>query len=202
MSKRITLATVQAENGLRSELWRVALDEAYAAKDAARQMAALQGLTRDEIVERYLTAHPALRPWAEQHIVAGTCEKAIAELHATLAETRQRRLAMKQELARRLKGARKPAEEHVEFVGEWMKEFMSGPAEWPSEEAPPALPKLIKPIADAALAKFLARPEIMAMARTAMRAAAAEHFGHPIPERQFRAACKRWPARKGRRRKS
>jgi hypothetical protein len=197
MKKKISLAALQAENGFRDGLFRAALDEAYTAKDASRRMGEIQGLARDQIVERYLDEHPALRRWAEQHIAAGTCEKALAELEATLTETRRRRLEAKEELRLQLRTTSNPA---VPVVGDWMDEFMSGPAQWPTTQTAPPLPGTVKkPIAIAELKRFLERPEIAAQSRSEQKKAIAEEFGRLPTKQQLEDVFRSLPAPKGRR---
>lgn len=88
-----SLEALQAKNGLWHQLWIVAIDEAYTAKDAARRMSEMLGLAESDIVAVYFTYHPEMKRWAEDHIRNETCDVAIAELQTALRDTRARRTA-------------------------------------------------------------------------------------------------------------
>jgi hypothetical protein len=85
-----SLAAVQAENGLRRQLWIVTLDEAYNAKDAVRRTEEITQLAEHEVVEVYGKYHPEMKRWADGHIQDGTCEAAIHEMRAEPAQAANR----------------------------------------------------------------------------------------------------------------
>jgi hypothetical protein len=127
-----SLAALRAENGLWHELWLVALDEAYNAKDAKRRMDEIAGLAENQVVDVYFSYHPKMKSWAEGHIAAGTCEEAIQELRANSKETKKARAAQR---ADQVKLATMRAEEICapprDDAPAWMRPFMLGPAQFP-----------------------------------------------------------------------
>ncbi len=103
-----SLAAIQAENALFDELYQDALRDAYGAKDALRRMEEIAGLPQRDVVEVYFRYHPEMKRWAEAHIAAATCEQAMRELQADLAEKRKLRAAQR---AQRDKLRQMPLEE-------------------------------------------------------------------------------------------
>ena len=138
MSPDSTLAQVQAEEGLIAAVWRVAVDEAYSARDAARRMGALQALSQDQVVEAYFAEHPAMKRWVERHIAAGTAAAGVHELEAELARTRATRTEQRQRDEEMLRAPLPPAPESMR--DSWRAPFTSGPAVFPvlAEPPPPA----------------------------------------------------------------
>jgi len=75
-----SFARAQDERELRREIWLLAVQEAYIAKDGARLMQAMQGKSELQLVEDYLRVNPELHRWVDRNIEFGTCAAAITEL--------------------------------------------------------------------------------------------------------------------------
>lgn len=82
----------QDERELRHEIWLLAVQEAYIAKDGARRMREMQGKSELQLVEEYLTENPEIKRWVDRNIEAGTCEVAVAEMREKKERFRQARL--------------------------------------------------------------------------------------------------------------
>jgi hypothetical protein len=126
-----SLAALLAENGLWHELWLVALDEAYNAKDAKRRMDEIAGLAENQVVDVYFSYYPKMKRWADDHVASGTCEQAIQELRASLKEMRKARAAQRAEQAKLWR--MRPEEMCAPVQGglDWMRPFMLGPVQFP-----------------------------------------------------------------------
>jgi hypothetical protein len=186
-----SLAALRAENGLRHELWLVALDEAYTAKDAKRRMDEISGLTESQVIDVYFSYHPKMKSWAEGHIAAGTCEEAIQELRANLKETKNARAAQR---ADQVKLAEMRPEEICapprDDAPDWMRPFMLGPAQFPkldldhgtepeTAEDVSALPAQSSPQADLAEWIFLQRADRPTFDKLLQRARNTPELGPP-----------------------
>ncbi len=130
-----TIAEIQAKNGLWRALWEVAVDEAYTARDSQRRTDEINGLPERGVVDVYLTYHPEMREWADNHIKAGTCEAGINELRETLQVVRVQRAADRQR-AQQLYLDGVPTAPVPADPDDWMAPFKSGPAIWPTNPPP------------------------------------------------------------------
>ena len=90
----------QDEWELRHEIWLLAGEEAYRAKDGGRRLQELQ-VPEVQAVENYLAENPEMRRWVECNIKAGTCAAAVAELRNKRRQFRLARLREIGELQRR-----------------------------------------------------------------------------------------------------
>jgi hypothetical protein len=82
----------QDERELRYEIWLLAVQEAYVAKDGVRRMQEMQGKSELQLVEYYLAANPEIQRWVNRNIELGTCAAAVAELRDKKERFRQARL--------------------------------------------------------------------------------------------------------------
>jgi hypothetical protein len=129
-----SLRALQAENGLQHQLWLVALDEAYAAKDADRRLNELIGLPEHAVVEVYFEYHPEMKRWANDHISTGTYKVAIYELRVELVHVGAKRRAQ-----RRVHDGPRPTPVAPNPTLDWMKPFQSGPAKIKTPPGPDPL---------------------------------------------------------------
>jgi hypothetical protein len=70
----------QDERALMDEIWNLAVSEAYCAKDAHRRMQELVGLSREGVIETYLTQQPELKRFVDRSVEAGACTAALRQL--------------------------------------------------------------------------------------------------------------------------
>jgi hypothetical protein len=200
-----TLAAVLAKDGLWRQLWLIAVDEAYNAKDSLRRFSEINGRLGRDVVEVYFTYHPEMREWAEDHVKAGTCEAAIIELQETLKAVRAQRSADRQRVQEHTQRGLPTAP--IDDQDDWMARFESGPAIWPTyrprpsviEEAPVARPAVVMtPIrpkgTDQALQTWVRErvgawpDDQVAPTEAADWAAAKEYFAPGLIRQKFRAA--------------
>ncbi len=88
----LSFARAQEEWELRHEIYLLAGEEAYRAKDGERRLQELM-VPEVQAVEMYLAANPEMRRWADRNIEAGTCAAAAAELRKKKEQFRHVRLA-------------------------------------------------------------------------------------------------------------
>ncbi len=170
-----TLAQVQARNGLMHAIWRAAVDEAYSAKDAARRMAALQGLSQAGVIAADFAEHPEMKEWADAHVAAGTCEDALRDLNATVKRARHLRAEQREARAKgaATTGTCTPA---AELAGDRMAPFMLGPARIDAAPSPAHAPSSTSTDPDIYYTGAQGRPSSIKLVKAEMqrRAAAGE----------------------------
>jgi hypothetical protein len=105
----------QDEWELRHEVYLLAAEEAYRAKDGERRLLELM-VPEVQAVEMYLAENPETRRWVDRNIEAGTCAAAVVELRKMKEQFRQARLAELGDVPRR--------ERNPEF--DWMRQAAAG----------------------------------------------------------------------------
>ncbi len=158
-----TLAQIQAENGLWNCLWQVALDEAYNSKDAKRRFDEISGLPERAVVEMYFGYHPEMKRWAEEHMMAGTCEAAVTELQKQLQSTH--RVRAEQRAVQTLAAPEHHLAPAVELAGDWMDAYLSGPALFPSTPAEEAVKPKARKFVPVATVELVMRKKLADGAR-------------------------------------